>query len=408
MTRSTPTKPLHTRPHTWWSLLLCCTALWALTACDDGMSPSTSNNKSPDMGTDQDSNTGTPDADAGDDTDADIEPCAEGLERCGDTCVNLDGDAMHCGACDMACPTLDRAQTSCQSRQCQYTCDSIYVDRNADLNEPGSDGCECEPSQEICDGEDNDCDGITDEEPDPDDLAEPLCPTAEGATGACRVGACQLTCNDNLVDLNGDLNMLNSDGCECTPQAETCNDTDDDCDGLDDAQDEDASAACPEIPGSVSTCTGSTCQYTCAEGFQDANGDLNTPDSDGCECNPSGQEICDGIDNNCNGDIDEGGNGICEPLPNASAQCQGVQGCLYTCTDGFVDLDDELGRAGGTGCECALSGDEVCDGDDKDSNALARNAAPTFTPTEIRPLRRQGIQSTRTVGSRRYLRARPT
>jgi hypothetical protein len=61
---------------------------------------------------------------------------------------------------------------------------------------------------------------------------------------------------------------------------------------------------------SVSGCGEGDCQYSCEEGWRDANGDLGESGSDGCEARSceetnGGVEVCDGADNDCDGDTDE-------------------------------------------------------------------------------------------------------
>jgi len=64
---------------------------------------------------------------------------------------------------------------------------------------------------EICDGEDNDCDGI----PDNEDGINPLCPIGPNTVGTlCMDGACEITgCLYGYFDHNGNW----EDGCECGP-----------------------------------------------------------------------------------------------------------------------------------------------------------------------------------------------
>src|SRR5437879_1357030 len=48
--------------------------------------------------------------------------------------------------------------------------------------------------------------------------------------------------------------------------------------------------ACPAVPNAVAACAGSTCQYSCASGFADFDGNLAAVGSNGCEVSCSALE----------------------------------------------------------------------------------------------------------------------
>ncbi|MBI4739775.1 thrombospondin type 3 repeat-containing protein, partial [Candidatus Woesearchaeota archaeon] len=100
-------------------------------------------------------------------------------------------------------------------------CPTTYNPDQADANNNGiGDACDCIPSTEICDGIDNDCDQLVDE-----DIAST--PTT------CGVGACAST--GEATCINGQIVDSCTPG---TPSAEVCDNIDNDCDGLTDtAQD---------------------------------------------------------------------------------------------------------------------------------------------------------------------------
>ncbi len=78
--------------------------------------------------------------------------------------------------------------------------DLALVDAEADAEVDA-----CAPTDEICDEQDNDCDGRVDEEADPG-----LCPAPASVEGACHGGRCSYACRGDRFDLDQD--PLN--GCE--------------------------------------------------------------------------------------------------------------------------------------------------------------------------------------------------
>jgi len=160
---------------------------------------------------------------------------------------------------------------------------------------------------EICNGEDDDCDGNID----------------EGALNAC--GTC------------GDV------------PAEECNEDDDDCDGLTDEGVRNACGRCGPVPAEVCNTIDDDCDGLIDEGV--ANPDGN--------CAPPTDEVCNGIDDDFDGNVDNRP-GTDDPI---------TRGC--STDTGACAVGNEycvMGRWGG--CDGVLPTDELCNGEDDDCDGI--------------------------------------
>jgi hypothetical protein len=183
-----------------------------------------------------------------------------------------------------------------------------------------------QPSAEVCDGKDNDCNGTID-----DGLG----------TVSCGLGECA-----NVVPFckNGLPNVCNP----LQPTVELCDNKDNNCNGAIDDGDPGGGAAC-----------GTGNPGVCAAGVQHCV-------SGGVICVQTvqpGNEVCDGLDNNCNGQLDDGN-------PGGGANC--LTGQLGVCAPGTTNC-----VGGAVVCTPnAQASVEVCDGVDNDCNGVADNGNP--------------------------------
>jgi Notch-like protein len=229
----------------------------------------------------------------------------------------------------------------------------VFVCKPKIPGDPTSNEKVCEggvdPTDELCDGKDNDCDGKTDE--DPDDGGPLVLP---GVGDICvQPGTC-----------GSGITLCKSGALVCQPTgqtaAEVCNGVDDDCDGVIDDNPTDAGLPCGTNVGECSQ--GKT---LCVDGALVCDGEVK----------PSA-EACDGLDNNCNGVADEDPDGAGpEVLPGAGEPCppEGLTLPLQgTCLPGkTVCLGGQFQCLGAVG-----PADEICDGKDNDCDGTVDSPDP--------------------------------
>jgi hypothetical protein len=255
------------------------------------------------------------------------------------------------------------------------------------------------PADEVCNGKDENCDGVT------DNLATPTC-ERKNEHGTCSGAA---VCTGGIEQCDAPV-----------PAAEKCNGQDDNCSGVADEgftdTDGDGQADCVDEDDDNDGIQdiADNCQFIAnvaqADNDGDKAGDVCDPDDDNdgtpdiSDCAPfdkavsgSALELCDGIDNNCNGQTDENlcndgnpctkdecnGDGTCSHAPDPTGTCDDGNICsatdaciggictgtnLQACNDNngcTIDSCDPL-----LGCQNVpvVGTPEVCDGVDNDCN----------------------------------------
>jgi len=361
--------------------------------------------------------------------------CVRGIFRCIDgsyqaqpgcvqpaaheTCDNKDNDCdgQTDGFLVTDCPIQPGAMfTGCNGGTCNYLCIEDRHDLNQNRNVPGgspaNDGCEysCHitSATERCDGQDNNCDGATDELQGSITLLCPLPPQSPErvVVSACTAASrCDYSCRSPFADCDADLNPVpgigqtdNRNGCEKNLSNDPLN-----------------CATCNHVCGSHSVCVNSECR--CASGWADCNGDLGRPATNGCEtqlgtvsnclsCGDSCNDFNECTDNQCDSvagcqfpnksDGTPCGSGNCTACTNGvcgqySSMCQGNcsqctgSGTNFNCTPNVTACTGncDVCNGGGTTYNCAADNSlctgncDVCNGSGTAFNCAANNSLCT-------------------------------
>ncbi len=179
------------------------------------------------------------------------------------------------------------------------------------------------PSAELCNGLDDNCNGVTDDAPT----------DVGGDCGITDQGPCEfgtLICNAGSTQCVGEIG----------PQSETCNLVDDDCDATVDEDPIDVGSPCGTDVGvcepGVLVCTGA---------------------GPACQGETSGTpELCNGLDDDCNGLVDDNPAGVDVACGNSEGLCEPGQ---LRCIAGALEC---VGGVDGT--------TEICNGVDDDCNGV--------------------------------------
>jgi len=257
------------------------------------------------------------------------------------------------GLCEqgrMRCAYADSTDTD-HGAEC---CDD--VDEDDICIPPLQPGDVLELSPGSCDGYDNDCDGLIDEDPDDPGVkmtnGECWWPAIVPGEGICEPG--QLTCFGSLGVAN--WICVGATG----PQAEQCNDIDDDCDGT---SDEGVIQPCGGCDSDVWSYCGDPNEGRCQQGIQQCS--TTGPGWEACagSIGPIA-ELCNAIDDDCDGSTDEDVTSttdpqVGQPCPGKVGDCAGLTVC--NSTNGEIECDNPLEQG---------DNPEICDGDDNDCDGF--------------------------------------
>jgi hypothetical protein len=305
------------------------------------------------------------------------------------------------GDCDDAAPTVHPgASESCNNvdDDCDGDVDegvelALYVDQDRDGFGTGvpSGGCEvsaglatvggdCDDlashrnpaAAEVCNQEDDDCDGLVDDEAlDPTlwyaDADNDGYGDIDSTKTGCEAPALHVANSSDCNDANPDV---------APGQLESCNGIDDDCDGVTDNGATDAITWFEDSDGDGygTSVTGTlACASPLSTGFAALDGDCNDTNP---HVFPSAEELCNVIDDDCDGDIDEDASDVVKWYRDLDRDGFGdpstkSQGCVPEADSVSTgkDCDDK-------NADVHPNAIEVCDGIDNDCSGATDEADP--------------------------------
>ena len=264
------------------------------------------------------------------------------------------------------------------------TCEapSGYVSTSGDCDDNDAD---INPDAiEVCDDEDNDCDGDIDTDADPSELTTYYADDDNDGYGSPDDTVADCTQPSGYVDNSADCD--DTTGAVSPERDELCDGIDNDCDTLIDDDDDE-----------VDFSRGGSSYYIDAD--EDGYGDVGTASvdacaapsgyvSDGSDCddtdgnvNPAATEVCDDLDNDCDGKIDDEDTSLASASrstfyadrdgdgygtsTSSFSRCDAPSGYVSDSTD----CDDRDGNINPAATEICDRKDNDCDGDTDDADS---------------------------------------
>ncbi len=308
-----------------------------------------------------------------DDDDADINPGAsevcDGVDNDCDGSVDVgspDGDVYYADDDGDGYGDADNSAFLCEGTSGYVSDDTDCDDSDASIN-PGA--------SEVCDGEDNDCDGDIDGEDATDMTTWYLDYDSDGYGGSVYT---EVACDQPAGYVDNSEDCDDGDASISPDADEYCDGVDNDCDGTtDEASALDAATWYIDFDGDgygVSTFTKTSCSEPA--GYTDNTDDCDDTDS---AISPDADEVCDGVDNNCDGTTDTDAIDLGTFYADADGDGYGdADSSESACepSEGYVSDD--------TDCDDAVAdtfpgAEEVCDGVDNDCNGDIDDGSTALT-----------------------------
>ena len=298
--------------------------------------------------------------------------------------------------CDPSMPNL--GEESCITEEGYPGTSGIYCDKGEIVSGP----CESECYEEVCDYQDNDCDGETDEGqanacglcgPLPAEICDGLDNNCNDTVDEGLIVPCATVCDTGYeICTDGQWSSCTAQG----PSEEICNMIDDDCDG---AIDEGLACDCPTFMiDALVPCAEKP--MVCGEGYKTCvckNPDCSKTEMTACQalcvyleedpCIPDigidSKELCNNHDDDCDADTDEDLYLDCYTGPISTLDVGICKAGQLTCEKGtwggYIDSQFFPNLCEG---EVVPADEEICNGTDDDCDGETDHGEP-LDPTDL-------------------------